>query len=92
MSSQSLSPYQGTQAAWKRRVTDRVLNGLQEGTKSLIGTVEKIEEKKMEMEEKKMDRFDHIISNLTQMFLDQGHGESRVNAGRSEEGEREVEE
>ena len=86
MSSQSPSPRQGTRAAKKRRVTDRVLNGLQEGTKSLIGTVERMEEKKMEMEEKKMDRFDQIISSLTQMLVDQGHGVSRVDAGRLEKG------
>ena len=76
----------------KRRVIDRVLNGLQEGTKSLIGTVEKMEEKQLEMEEKKMDRFHQIISNLTQQFIDQGHGESRVDAGRLKKVERKVDE
>ena len=75
----------------KRRATDRVLKGLQERTELLVGTAEKIEEKKVDMEEKKMDRLDQIITKV----VGRGHGEESdaVNtSGRSDKLERTVDE
>ena len=76
-----------TPAGSKRRITDRIVKGLQEGTKSLVETVEK-------MEEKKMDRLDQIITKCIGYGALAGHdGGDAVNiSSRLDKVERTIEE